>query len=57
MTGGGFGGCTVNLVQRELVERFRDSVADEYERKTGITPATYLVQADRGADEVSEASC
>ena len=52
MTGGGFGGCTVNLVRREQVESFREFVADDYERKTGITPATHLVEADCGASEL-----
>ncbi|MGH9882208.1 MAG: galactokinase, partial [Pyrinomonadaceae bacterium] len=35
MTGGGFGGCTVNLVQRNLLESFCDFVARGYEERTG----------------------
>jgi galactokinase len=35
MTGGGFGGCTVNLIEAEAVEDFKTTVAGEYQRKTG----------------------
>ena len=56
MTGGGFGGCTVNLVRRDLVDSFREFVGDTYKRETGITPEIYLVEADGGAYEVCERS-
>lgn len=48
MTGGGFGGCTVNLVRREAVESFSEFVDCSYERKTGITPTIYVVEAGDG---------
>src|SRR5205814_5781305 len=35
MTGGGFGGCTVNLVAEDAVTDFCQSVADRYRRATG----------------------
>src|SRR5579859_2040209 len=38
MTGGGFGGCTINLVAQERVEDFRTTVAAGYKLATGITP-------------------
>ena len=52
MTGGGFGGCTVNLVGDEHVEQFQRSVAPEYERVTGLTPEIYICKASNGAEEV-----
>lgn len=51
MTGGGFGGCTVNLVRPETVETFRERVAEAYERKFGVTPAFYECRPSRGAGE------
>lgn len=51
MTGGGFGGCTVNLVRRDVLDGFRESVARAYEIATGITPAMYIVEADTGMCE------
>ena len=52
MTGGGFGGCTVNLVKAENVEEFKRAVANGYEAKTGITPEIYVCSAAQGAEEV-----
>jgi galactokinase len=42
MTGGGFGGCTVNLVRSENVEEFKREVAAGYERSTGRVPEIYV---------------
>ena len=41
MTGGGFGGCTVNLVEAERANDFREHVSQTYQRKTGIVPNLY----------------
>ncbi len=49
MTGGGFGGCTVNLVRRGALERFREIAAREYERKFGVELSVYVVEASDGA--------
>jgi len=53
MTGGGFGGCTVNLVQAEQVEAFAASLADQYKEATGIQPTIYICTAADGAHEVT----
>lgn len=52
MTGGGFGGCTVNLVQADAAERFVDNVRSGYEKTTGIIPDIYICTAADGASEV-----
>ncbi len=49
MVGGGFGGCTVNLVEREHAEAFAQGVARAYEKATGIKPETYQFVAVDGA--------
>jgi galactokinase len=41
MTGGGFGGCTVNLVAAEKADAFAAALADGYRRVTSITPDLY----------------
>ena len=48
MTGGGFGGCTVNLVETGAVEGFCRSVAERYQRATGITPVIFPTRAGNG---------
>src|ERR1051326_8222499 len=53
MTGGGFGGCTVNLVEEDSVAAFREQVAREYEKQTGKKPEIYATRAANGASEVS----
>jgi galactokinase len=53
MTGGGFGGCTVNLVRAEAVEEFRNQVGAEYERVTTLKPEIYICTASEGAAEVT----
>lgn len=42
MTGGGFGGCTVNLVQAAAANSFAQQVTEKYRRNTGITPDVYV---------------
>ena len=41
MTGGGFGGCTVNLVRADSVAAFCGEVSIRYARATGRTPDVY----------------
>jgi galactokinase len=49
MTGAGFGGCTVNLVEKEALARFLGSVPDRYRAATGLTPRIYVCRAVDGA--------
>jgi galactokinase len=53
MTGGGFGGCTVNLVREESAEAFAQQIAERYREATGITAPIYLCTAEDGAGELS----
>jgi galactokinase len=55
MTGGGFGGCTITLVQAEHTDRFRASVAESYKKETGISPDIYICSATQGAAAWNEA--
>ncbi|MGA7401351.1 MAG: galactokinase [Candidatus Sulfotelmatobacter sp.] len=49
MTGGGFGGCTVNLVRSDAVGRFENRIADAYAKATGKTPDIFVCSAAQGA--------
>jgi len=52
MTGGGFGGCTVNLVDAEKVDEFQRRIANEYHRITTLKPEIYICEAANGAEEI-----
>jgi galactokinase len=41
MTGGGFGGCTISLIDAERASEFREALARAYARETGIVPQLY----------------
>lgn len=49
MTGAGFGGCTVNIVHRDVLETFQTLVTREYHKQTGIEPEIYLCNVSGGA--------
>ena len=53
MTGGGFGGCTVNLVADDAVDGFKEQIVRNYENATGITPIVHVCSAEQGAQEVT----
>ena len=52
MTGGGFGGSTVNLVRPEAVERLTAELAAEYRNSYGLTPEIHVCVASAGASEI-----
>jgi galactokinase len=52
MTGGGFGGCTINLVESDAVDAFIPNVAAEYFSKTGLNPEIFVSSASDGAGQV-----
>jgi galactokinase len=49
MTGGGFGGCTINLVRADCAESFQKQIAHAYRRETGLAPAVYVCEPAQGA--------
>jgi galactokinase len=53
LTGAGFGGCTVNLVHRDAVDRLREAVEAGYTARTGLTPRVFEVLAADGARRVA----
>ncbi|MCX7841776.1 MAG: galactokinase [Clostridia bacterium] len=52
MTGAGFGGCTVNIVREESIEKFIKEVGENYTKKTGIVPEFYVSEIGDGAREI-----
>jgi galactokinase len=53
MTGGGFGGCTVNLVTGADAPIFAEQISERYREATGIKPDVYVCLAADGASAVA----
>ncbi len=52
MTGGGFGGCTINLVAADRVDAFREHVSARYTKAVGRNPEVYVCTAATAAARV-----
>lgn len=51
MTGAGFGGCTVSIVEAASVASFQKQVEEKYREKTGLTPSFYVCDIGAGVRE------
>jgi galactokinase len=54
MTGGGFGGCTINLVHAAHADGVRERLEQNYEAKTGMKPTILICEASDGAGAIAE---
>jgi galactokinase len=52
MTGGGFGGSTVSIVQDEYIDEFIEQVGKEYTEKTGLNAEFYVAEIGDGSHRV-----
>ena len=53
MMGGGFGGCTLNLIRTDFQPEFSDAVTKAYEQEFGMAPKIYRVKTANGSSEIS----
>lgn len=49
MTGGGFGGCVVAILPREMVDKAQAVIEQNYHQRTGLVADIYLCSAEQGA--------
>jgi galactokinase len=54
MTGGGFGGCTVSLVESQAVEQFTEAVSSAYHDATGREATVYVCRAVDGVGRATD---
>lgn len=52
MMGGGFGGCTINIIHKEVVEIFTDNLKSAYRERFGIEMTTHQVNIGGGTSVV-----
>ncbi|RLD76453.1 MAG: galactokinase [Bacteroidetes bacterium] len=54
MMGGGFGGCTINLVKRENLEDFYETIKTGYLQTTGVETEIHVVKIANGTGVLNE---
>lgn len=54
LTGAGFGGCTVNLVEKKDAQSFAAELAARYAQSTGLKPEIYICRVSDGAKVIAE---
>jgi galactokinase len=53
MTGGGFGGCIIALVQPRAIEQFNSTIESSYKKQFGIAPSIFVTDAMAGASVIA----
>ena len=53
LTGGGFGGCTINLVEQDDAAAFAKTLGERYTAQTGIVPEIHICHASNGAHRLA----
>ena len=48
MMGGGFGGCTINLIQKNAVEKFQTHILKNYKTPENTEPEIIVVKIENG---------
>jgi len=52
MMGGGFGGCTINIVRKDGTKEFSEKVSKEYKKFSGFYPDIHIVQIGNGTEVI-----
>ena len=52
MTGAGFGGCTVSIVENDAIDSFIENVGKTYKEKIGYAADFYVVEIGEGARRI-----
>ncbi|MFH1612357.1 MAG: galactokinase [bacterium] len=52
MTGAGFGGCVISLVQKDKIEEFIKKISEKYKKKFGYLPEFYICKSENGVSKI-----
>lgn len=53
MMGGGFGGCTINIVKEDAVDDLIDQVATAYKKQFNVSMQAYVVETGDGTKKIN----
>jgi galactokinase len=51
--GGGFGGCTINIIKEEAIENFIASASAAYKKQFSIEPEAYVMEISEGTGRIT----
>ncbi|NJD22835.1 MAG: galactokinase [Melioribacter sp.] len=54
MMGGGFGGCTINLIENNIVEETKEKISKKYKEKFNIELKTYVTSISNGTSIIEQ---
>ncbi len=52
MMGGGFGGCTINIIKEEAIKDLQEKLSKEYAKAMGLELTTYIAQIENGTERI-----
>lgn len=52
MMGGGFGGCTINIIKEEAIKDLQEKLSKDYTKATGLELTTYIAQIESGTERI-----
>lgn len=52
MMGGGFGGCTINIIKEEAIQELQEKLSKEYKAAMGLELSTYVAQIENGTERI-----
>jgi galactokinase len=53
MMGGGFGGCTINLVKEDAIDALVKDTTEAYRKAMNLEPITYIARIEDGTSVLS----
>ena len=53
VSGGGFGGCTINIIKKDAAEKFTTETTKAYQKKLKIVPEVYEILVVDGTNEIN----
>lgn len=53
LMGGGFGGCTINIIRKEFASQSADTICKAYQQQFNILPEVYFVEISDGTKEIT----
>ncbi len=54
MMGGGFGGCTINIIKNSGIDQFTEEISKAYQKEFAIIPEIYQTRIEKGAEILSK---